>query len=237
MKIKNHRKTIVVAVLIILVLLFVLFNRSGALVVVGANGIVRKEKYIKPENLCYQRTAPTWCPDEYSMAYSSDASSFSDNSFYNAETGMCSDGTRDCIYTEKYNDNRVLQGVFNSKNEELSKKFLDDVYSGKVTLSDYEMAMFRDNAKFENGTMKIRNQGGTTWYTMRVGTTSAEEVDRLMSENNILVVPPSMFIMYVAAYFKSKNLPKPTIKYELKSEMNMNQFRSSLQPSDGSSQA
>ena len=226
MKIKNRTQVMVVAALIILVLLFVLFNRNGASIIVGADGLVRREKYIKAENSCSYRNSPAWCPDEFSIAYSANASSDSDTSFYSDETGLCSDGTRDCIYTERYNNNRVLQGIFNNKDEELAKKFLDDVYSGKIQFSDTAIQHFKDDVKFENGTMKIRNRG--TWYTAQVGIKSHEQQRRLMEENNIFVMPPSVFISFISVYFKSNNLPKPTVAYELKSEMNMNQYRASL---------
>lgn len=217
MKIKNRTKVIVAMVLVVLILLFV------------RNGIVRKEKYLTPETKCFERNAPTWCPDEYSMAYSSDAASTSDHSFYNDNTGLCTDGTRDCIYVEKYNDQRVLQGVFNNKNVDLGQKFLDDVYAGNITFSPDSIDEIRNNAKFENGTMKVRNEGDTTWYTLQVGIKSADQQQRLAG-SNILVVPPSLFLLYVAIYFKANNLPKPTIKYELKSPMSMKQLRESAPP-------
>jgi len=154
----------------------------------------------------------------------------SDYSFYDKDTGMCGDGTRDCIYVEKYNNDRILQGIFNNKDEELSKKFLDDVYSGKLQFQDTDIAAFSDNVKFENGTFKMRNSGATTWYTVQVGVRSVAEAHRLAKEENILVLPPSMFLIMIALYFKANNLPKPNVVYELKSDMSMTQFRESAPP-------
>ena len=224
---KNRKQLVSIAVVLLLVIAMFFF--------------MRKEPYITPEITCMYRNAPDWCPDEFSIAYSPDASE-KDFSFYNKDTGLCSNGTRDCVYVEKYDNNRILQGIFNSENVELSQKFLDDVYSDKITFSTDMISEIREVLKFENGIMKLKHADAT--FTVKVGTPTSEDERQRLEQQGIVFVPPSMFLVYVAIYFRYNNLPKPTIKYELKSETNLSQYRSSLPsatvsdsppPSDGSS--
>ena len=213
---KNRKQLVpIVVVLLLLIAAYVLF--------------FKKESYVRLINKCLKRDAPTWCPDEFSIAYSSSATSDEDLSFYNEETGMCSDGTRDCVYVEKYDNNRILQGIFNSKNVELSEKFLDDVYADNITFSPNIISYVRETIKFENGVMKLKNDNTT--FTVKVGTVSQDEQRRLEQQQGIIVVPPSMFLIYLAVYFRFNNLPKPTLKYELKSEMSLKEYRNTLPPS------
>ena len=225
---KNRKQLVSIAVVLLLVIAMFFF--------------MRKEPYITPESTCMKRDAPDWCPDEFSIAYSSSATSENDFSFYNKDTGLCSNGTRDCVYVEKYDNNRILQGIFNSENVELSQKFLDDVYSDKITFSTDMISEIREILKFENGIMKLKLADAT--FTVKVGMPTSEDERQRLEQQGIVFVPPSMFLVYVAIYFRYNNLPKPTIKYELKSETNLSQYRSSLPsatvydsspPSDGSS--
>jgi hypothetical protein len=100
----------------------------------------------------------------------------------------------------------------------------------------------REVLKFENGIMKLKLTDAT--FTVKVGVPASEDERQRLEQQGIVFVPPSMFLVYVAIYFRYNNLPKPTIKYELKSETNLSQYRSSLPsatvydsspPSDGSS--
>lgn len=229
MKIKRTQAISIAAVVLLIAVGYMLFSRNGGIetVIVGSDGLVRKEKYISNTDRCMTNNAPTWCPDEYSVAYSSGAANDSDNSFFNPETGMCSDGTKDCVYTERYNSGRILQGIFNSKGEELGQKFLDDLYAGRITFSSEMSTKFINNAKFENGILKFKE--GDTWYTVKVGIVSNEKM-RDEYNQGIMRVPVSMFLLVIGIYFKSNNLPKPTLRYQLHSPLNAVQFRASLPP-------
>ena len=213
---KNRKQLVpIVVVLLLLIAAYVLF--------------FKKESYVVLVSKCLSRDAPTWCPDEFSVVYSSSATSDKDLSFYNEETGMCSDGTRDCVYVEKYDNNRILQGIFNSKNVELGQKFLDDVYAGNITFSPETITEIKEGIKFENGVMKFKNNPEEdTFSTIKVGMVSEDERRELIEQQGIVVVPPSLFLLYLAIYFRFNNLPKPTLKYELKSEISMREYRNTL---------
>jgi len=209
---KNRKQAITIALLILIVVAYTFLFR-------------RNDTYLTPEIKCLSSDAPTWCPDEYSMAYSSSAANELDHTFYNEETGLCNDGTRDCVYIEKYNDQRILQGVFNGKNVELGQKFLDDVYAGNLTISEETIAQIKEGIKFENGVMKFKNNPQEdTFDTVKVGFSTAEETRQLLTQG-IVVIPPSLFLLYLAIYFRFNNLPKPTLRYELKSLLSMAQLR------------
>lgn len=228
MKIKRTQAISAVAVVLLLILGYVFLSRkaSGETVIVGKDGLVRKEKYISLDSDCYNKNAPTWCGDEFVVAYSNTARDDTDNSWFNGQTGMCSDGTRDCLYFEKYNSDRILQGIFNSKGEELGQKFLDDLYSGKIKFSDSTYATIKSQVTFEDGVMKFIDDRGKK-YEVKVGVRTSQEMYQA-SQQGIQYVTPSMFLLYLAVYFKANNLPKPTLNYQLHSSMNATQYRASL---------
>ena len=207
-------------------------NRTGVValllfIVAYALFFRRKDKYITQEIACLTKYSPYWCPDEFSTAYSADASSSNDFSFYNEQTGLCRDGTRDCVYTERYNNERILEGIFNSKNVELSQKFLDDVYAERLTFSPEIITTVKEGVKFENGLMKLKTSTNK-FATVKVGLSQDLNALRMTEEINaegFIFIPSTLFVVYIALYFKLNNLPKPTLKYELKSTLNMRQLR------------
>jgi hypothetical protein len=64
---------------------------------------------------------------------------------------LCSDGTRDCIYTEVYDSARMLTHIVNEKGEHMVDKFVDDLWSGKLQFSDENIEEFKKMVTFEDG--------------------------------------------------------------------------------------
>ncbi len=84
---------------------------------------------------------PSWCGDitpttEMNYVFDPVGGSVGTNgefeTTFNFETNMCADGTRDCVYVEKFDENRKIIGITNSKGEDFIQKFIDDIYSGTV---------------------------------------------------------------------------------------------------------
>jgi len=171
--------------------------------------ILRRDHYIVAENQCLQSDAPAWCPNEFSFAYSASAASETDRTFYDEETGQCNDGTRHCVYIEKYDDQRKLVGISNDQQQQF--QFVDDLYNGQIELSEDTKKAFLNIFKVENDILYMKQNG--KWYRLQVGVESKQTQQSLKESNDIIVITATQYIVYMSVYNKLMDKAKPTFVY------------------------
>lgn len=139
---------------------------------------------------------------------------------YDHDTHLCGDGTVDCIYEEKYDDNRKIIGITNKKGEDYIQGIVDDVWSGKLVMDDNTKNFIKKTIHFDraSGKMYLINNSGEKVKVipgLMVG---------LHVGNDDLKIPVGIMIMYIIMYYKINDLPKPTIKLDFKSENTLGQI-------------
>ena len=181
---------------------------------------------------------PSYCSDitstaEMNYVYDPIGGGFSGQEFkttFDHATNMCSDGTNDCLYVEKYDTDRKLISITNSKGEDFIEKFIDDIWSGKV---DFNKEITVDGTKttFKDVVLKMveydRNTGNM--YMLRPNGDKMKIVPVMKTIyggpiDGPLTVPIGLFIMYIIFYYYSNDLPKPTIKLDLTSDIPFGQL-------------
>ena len=101
------------------------------------------------------------------------------------------------------------------------------MYAERLTFSPEIITTVKEGVKFENGLMKLKTSTNK-FATVKVGLSQDLNALRMTEEINaegFIFIPSTLFVVYIALYFKLNNLPKPTLKYELKSTLNMRQLR------------
>ena len=183
---------------------------------------------------------PSWCGDitpstEMNYVFDPVGGSLASNgdfeTTFNYETNMCADGTRDCVYEEKFDENRKIIGITNSKGEDFIQKFIDDIYSGTVdfnvtrqmnggeepqNLKDFMKNMIRFDTTTGKLSMSVPNR---TPPTMEIipGNTADGDTGNPPVDGKIKMAVGQM-IMFIIFYYYANDLPKPTIKLDLSSE-------------------
>ena len=148
---------------------------------------------------------------------------------FNYETNMCADGTRDCVYEEKFDENRKLIGITNAQGDDFIQKFTDDIYSGKVDFditrdlgggrgSQNLKKLIKNMITFDTTTGKLSfNNPGMTPPTVEL--IPGNNVNRGQGVvDGKMKVPVGQMIMYIIFYYYGNDLPKPIIKLNLTSQ-------------------
>jgi hypothetical protein len=189
---------------------------------------------------------PSWCGDitpstEMNYVFDPVGGSLASNgnfeTTFNYETNMCADGTRDCVYEEKFDENRKIIGITNSKGEDFIQKFIDDIYSGTVDFNvtrnihgeNQNLKDFLKNfINFDTTTGKLSmTVPGRTPPTMEIipGNTLGNPAN--ITDEKIKMAVGQM-IMFIIFYYYSNDLPKPTIKLNLSSEETYGQIHQDM---------
>jgi hypothetical protein len=204
-------------------------------IVITENGSSRTESYIEMPILykCNPRHSdrPSWCADitpETEMKYVYDPvgggmdSTGSFTTTFNTQDNVCSDGTQDCIFEEKFDSERKMIGITNAKGEDFIKKLIDDVWSNRVSFdkiitvngsetSAKEMMQQYFDFNRETGKLRMTTSDGTIELIPGNVAVNGADLDKAM-------IPVGQMIMFIIFYYYSNNLPKPIIKLDLKSE-------------------
>jgi hypothetical protein len=175
---------------------------------------------------CSEPSRPAWCnltpTSEMQYVYDPVGGSTTDvggfKTTFDNNTGLCSDGTRDCIYTEVYDSARILTQIVNEKGEHMIEKFVTDLWSGKLQFSDTNRDLFKKIVTFENDKLYMLMEDGTTKLQIVPGSKFGPTADGKMT------VTPGMIILWVSLYYKFNNKTKPFIKFDLKSEKPMGEI-------------
>ena len=168
---------------------------------------------------CSEPSRPAWCnltpTSEMQYVYDPVGGSTTNTggfkTTFDNNTGLCSDGTRDCIYTEVYDSARILTKIVNEKGEHMIEKFVDDLWSGKLQFSDTSIDLFKKIVTFENGKLYMLMADGTKLQIVP-GSKFGQTADGKMTAT------PGMIILWVSFYYKFNNKTKPFIELNLKSE-------------------
>ena len=156
---------------------------------------------------------------------------------FNFETNMCADGTRDCVYEEKFDENRNIRGITNSKGEDFIQKLIDDIYSGTVDFNvtrkiNGENQNLKDFLKnfinFDTTTGKLSmTVPGRTPPTMEIipGNTLGNPANITDEKMKIAV---GQMIMFIIFYYYANDLPKPNIRIYLSSEKTYGQVHQDM---------
>ena len=151
---------------------------------------------------------------------------------FNFETNMCADGTRDCVYEEKFDENRKIIGITNSKGEDFIQKFIDDIYSGTVDFNvTRNINGVNQNLKdflkifinFDTTTGKLSiTFPDTVGSQVRKSPMEIIPGNTLGINDNIaddkMILAVGQMIVFIIFYYYANDLPKPTIKLNLSSE-------------------
>ena len=135
---------------------------------------------------------------------------------YNHETQLCADGTTDCIYTEKFDENRKLIEITNSKGVDFIRTFIDDVWSGKINLDK--------NPLFKTSILKMvefNRETGELFFKMgekKVKIIPGNMQFEAGADAQTFNVSVGMIVLYIIFYYYANGLPKPTIKLDLSSK-------------------
>ena len=194
-------------------------------------------------------TDPSWCGDitpSSEMNYVLDpvGGSIADNGDFQtswvADTNLCADGTQNCIYEEKFDENRKLIGITNAQGDDFIQKFIDDIYSGKVdfnvtrnvqgesqNLKELLQKMITFDPTTGKLTMKMPDTGeGHEMETLEIipgnTTRGIGEIDGKMK------MAVGQMVVFIIFYYYSNNLPKPTIKLNLTSQKTLGEVLQAL---------
>lgn len=185
----------------------------------------------RPEDPSYCSTITS--TTEMNYVYDPIGGGFSGQDFtttFNHATNTCSDGTQDCLYTEKYDADRTLISITNSKGEDFIQRVTDDIWSGKV---DFNADMTIDGTKttFKDMILKMMEYDRNTgiMYLLRPNGDKMKIVPGMKTIgggpiDGVLTVSTGMFIMYIIFYYYGNDLPKPTITLELTSDLPFGQL-------------
>ena len=200
----------------------------GDTITIGTDGVTRSggsttETYIDMPltSYCSEPSRPAWCnltpTSEMQYVYDPVGGSTTDvggfKTTFDNNTGLCSDGTRDCIYTEVYDSARILTKIVNEKGEYMIEKFVDDLWSGKLQFSDTTIDLFKKIVRFENGKLyMLMDEDGTSKLQIVPGSNMEATAD------GKITLTPGMIILWVSLYYKFNNKTKPFIELNLKSE-------------------
>lgn len=205
----------------------------------------KRETYIEMPNLmhCYGVEGdPSFCADinpETEMNYVYDplgGSVSAGGSFkttWDKETNLCSDGTTDCIYEEKFSKDgeRKLIGITNAKGEDFIQKFIDDIWSGRVNLENTseidENGKLIDIKELIKSVFQFNRDTGELYMTEGATKVKIIPGNALMSNKEVdgkMVIPVGIMILYIIFYYYGNDLPKPIIKLDLRSEKTLGEL-------------
>ena len=191
------------------------------------------------QSKCYARdTDPSWCSDINpltEMNYVLDpvggsiATSGNFETSWDADTNMCADGTQNCIYEEKFDENRRLIGITNAQGDDFIQKFIDDIYSGAIDFNvtrtvqgePQNLKQFLQKmVTFDTTTGKL-SLGGPTGEGDEMETVEVIPGNTMRDERVIdgkMKMAVGQMVMFIIFYYYSNDLPKPTIKLNLTSQ-------------------
>jgi hypothetical protein len=158
---------------------------------------------------------------------------------FNYDTQLCSDGTTDCVYEEKISKDRKLIGITNSKGEDFIKKFIDDVWSGKIDLNkEVPNPLTGEKTALKNQITQIIDfdrTSGELFFNMNEKVKIVPGYQQFNDNEKEMKASVGMIILYIIFYYYGNNLPKPTIKLDLSSEKTLGEvyfeLKSKLPPS------
>lgn len=202
------------------------------------------------QNKCYARdTDPGWCGDitpSTEMNYVLDvtggriAESGGFETSWDRDTNLCADGTQNCIYEEKFDENRKLIGITNAQGDDFIQKFIDEVYTGAIdfnvnrdvggesqNLKEYMQKMVTFDPTTGNLTMKIPDGQGGEMETVEVIPGNHTGGEGSVIDGKVKMAVGQMILMIVFYYY-SNDLPKPTIKLNLTSQKTLGEVFQTL---------
>ena len=179
-----------------------------------------------------------WCDSDMSSsaemnyAYDPVGGTLSDSgrmtTTFDRDTGLCSDGTKSCIFEETYDSDRKLIGITNEEGENLINTFADDLWSGRIEFTDAGKEDFNKHITFENNKLHAKIQICSTGeggeencdYELREITPKMNEG----ADTGKLFFPPGAIVLWILFWYKANDKPRPTIKFDIKSEKTLGQM-------------
>jgi hypothetical protein len=194
-------------------------------------------------------TDPSWCGDitpSSEMNYVLDpvGGSITDvgdfETSWDADTNLCADGTQNCIYEEKFDENRKLIGITNAQGDDFIQKFIDDIYSGAIDFNVNRTVQGESQNLKELLQKMITFDPTTGKLTMKMPATSeADEMKTLeiipgntkrgqFDIEGKMKMAVGQMIVFIIFYYYSNDLPKPTIKLNLTSQKTLGEVFQAL---------
>lgn len=163
---------------------------TGDTVVISTTGS-KREGYVIPANLlCEQGTATgEWC-NTYIQGSGPNMYIYGKNRVM-SEDGSCGDGLgQKCKYFEKVEGGKII-GYFNSDQESLFSKIVEDVYAG----------VFKETAA---------DLGETVSYDFEKGELKSKETGKVLVPNTDIPIP--MVVFMISIFYRDAGKPRPVIK-------------------------
>ncbi len=154
---------------------------------------------------------------------------------------MCADGTQNCIYEEKFDENRKLIGITNAQGDDFIQKFIDDIYSGAIDFNVTRTV----NGDGESQNLKEFMQKLITFDTTTGKLTVSPPTGEGGEMETLEIIPGNtaigegaidgkmkmtvgQMVMFIIFYYYSNDLPKPTIKLNLTSQKTLGEVFQAL---------
>ena len=175
---------------------------------------------------------------EMSYVYDPQGGSINDSgnlqTTYDPVTRVCSDGKSDCVFTEKFDDERKLISITNEKGEDFIQKMIDDMWSDKLEMNKVVPSPNGGEARFKDqmkNFIEFNRDTGEMFFNrtgMRVKIIPGNmQFESQMSgglDIKEIRVSVGTMIMYIIFYYYGNDLPKPTIKLDLTSEKTLGEL-------------
>jgi len=224
-------------------------------IVITENGSSRTESYIEMprQTNCMPGYSdkPSWCDSitlETEMNYVYDPvgggmdSTGRFTTTFNTQDNVCSDGTQDCVFEEKFDSERKMIGITNAKGEDFIKKLIDDMWSKRLNFDTIRTINGSETTTKEmmKQYFDFNRETGKLTLTMPDGKTAELIPGNAAGNRDLqdkLMIPVGQMIMNIIFYYYSNNLPKPTIKLDLKSEKTLGEVFEEIRLARQASQA
>jgi hypothetical protein len=135
---------------------------------------------------------------------------FGGSDIFNQSTGKCPDGTLDCLYYEKVENDRVVD-ILDKDGNKFVQQFVDDFYDGKLPLLDDALTKHDITEMYklteDNKIMKKIRRSGYITEAQQEGTweTAKPGID----------IPVGQYLIILMILYKLTGKPKPNVVIDL----------------------
>lgn len=180
-------------------------DQGGEVIVIGGT-----EGYISMPDT---KEVPTSVSEYTVIAYDPDTTSMNTASSWE-ENKECPGGGHDCLYIERVENGRVT-AITDKDGNDFLQKFVDDLYSGKLSKID---DMIKNDIENMKKTRKLSEDNklmvkvGDNWVTIDPGT--KYEFDLEGGGKQEINMSISQYLVILMVLYKAEGKPKPIIKID-----------------------
>lgn len=183
-------------------------DQGGEVIVIGGT-----ESYISMPDT---DKVPTSVSEYTVIAYDPDSTSMNSASSWE-ENKECPGGGHDCLYIERVENGRVT-AITDKDGNDFLQKFVDDLYSGKLSKIDDMIKNDIENMKKSKKLSednKLMTKVGGNWVKIDPGTKYEFEDKTGGPKHTFGPMPISQYLAMLMVMYKAEGKPKPTIKIDM----------------------